>query len=79
MPLLKSSLLAGMMLVFVDVMKELPMTLLLRPFDFDTLATYTYQFARDEMLEVAALPALMIVLSGLVPVIFMSAMLRRYR
>ena len=79
MPLLKSSLLAGMMLVFVDVMKELPMTLLLRPFNFDTLATYTYQFAKDEMLEVAALPALMIVLSGLVPVIFMSAMLRRYR
>ena len=79
MPLLKSSFLAGMMLVFVDVMKELPMTLLLRPFNFDTLATYTYQFAKDEMLEVAALPALMIVLSGLVPVILMSAMLRRYR
>jgi len=68
-----------MMLVFVDVMKELPMTLLLRPFNFDTLATYTYQFAKDEMLEVAALPALMIVLSGLVPVMLMSAMLRRYR
>ena len=79
MPLLKSSFLAGMMLVFVDVMKELPMTLLLRPFNFDTLATYTYQFAKDEMLEVAALPALMIVLSGLIPVILMSAMLRRYR
>ncbi|MDC1157657.1 iron ABC transporter permease [Alphaproteobacteria bacterium] len=79
MPLLKSSFLAGMMLVFVDVMKELPMTLLLRPFNFDTLATYTYQFAKDEMLEVAALPALMIVLSGMVPVILMSAMLRRYR
>ena len=79
MPLLKSSFLAGLMLVFVDVMKELPMTLLLRPFNFDTLATYTYQFAKDEMLEVAALPALMIVLSGLVPVILMSAMLRRYR
>ena len=79
MPLLKSSFLAGMMLVFVDVMKELPMTLLLRPFNFDTLATYTYQFAKDEMLEVAALPALMIVLSGLVPVVLMSAMLRRYR
>jgi iron(III) transport system permease protein len=78
-PLLQSSFLAGMMLVFVDVMKELPMTLLLRPFNFDTLATYTYQFAKDEMLEVAALPALMIVLSGLLPVILMSVMLRRYR
>jgi iron(III) transport system permease protein len=78
-PLLKSSFFAGMMLVFVDVMKELPMTLLLRPFNFETLATYTYQFAKDEMLEVAALPALMIVLAGLMPVIFMSMMLRRYR
>ena len=79
LPLLKSSFLAGLMLVFVDIMKELPMTLLLRPFDFETLATHTYQFAKDEMLEQAALPALMIVLTGLVPVILMSAMLRRYR
>jgi len=79
LPLLKSSFLAGLMLVFVDIMKELPMTLLLRPFDFETLATHTYQFAKDEMLEQAALPALMIVLTGLIPVISMSAMLRRYR
>jgi len=79
LPLLKSSFLAGVMLVFVDVMKELPMTLLLRPFNFETLATYTYQFAKDEMIEVAALPALMIVVVGLVPVMLMSAMLRRYR
>ena len=79
LPLLKSSFLAGLMLVFVDIMKELPMTLLLRPFDFETLATHTYQFAKDEMLEQAALPALMIVVTGLIPVILMSAMLRRYR
>ena len=79
LPLLKSSFLAGLMLVFVDIMKELPMTLLLRPFDFETLATHTYQFAKDEMLEQAALPALMIVMTGLIPVILMSAMLRRYR
>ena len=79
LPLLKSSFVAGLMLVFVDIMKELPMTLLLRPFDFETLATHTYQFAKDEMLEKAALPALMIVMTGLIPVILMSAMLRRYR
>ena len=79
LPLLKSSFLAGLMLVFVDIMKELPMTLLLRPFDFETLATHTYQFAKDEMLEHAALPALMIVVTGLIPVILMSAILRRYR
>ena len=79
LPLLKSSFIAGLMLVFVDIMKELPMTLLLRPFDFETLATYTYQFAKDEMLEKAALPSLMIVITGLIPVILMSTMLRRYR
>ena len=77
LPLLRSSMLAGGLLVFVDVMKELPITLLLRPFDFETLATYTYQFAKDEMLEAAALPALMIVIAGLVPVILMNGMLRR--
>ena len=79
LPLLRSSLVAGALLVFVDVMKELPMTLLLRPFDFETLATFAYQFAKDEMLEKASLPALMIVMTGLIPVILMSAMLRRYR
>ena len=77
MPLLAGSMLAGGLLVFVDVMKELPITLLLRPFDFETLATYTYQYAKDEMLEEAALPALMIVAAGLVPVILMNRMLRR--
>ena len=77
MPLLGGSMLAGGLLVFVDVMKELPITLLLRPFDFETLATYTYQYAKDEMLEEAALPALMIVAAGLVPVMLMNRMLRR--
>ena len=77
LPLLRGSIMAGGLLVFVDVLKELPMTLLLRPFDFETLATYTYQFAKDEMLEEAAFPALMIVISGLLPVILMNHMLRR--
>ncbi len=75
LPLVRSSVLAGGLLVFVDVMKELPMTLLLRPFDFDTLATYVYQFAKDELLEEAALPALIIVLAGIGPVILMNAAL----
>jgi iron(III) transport system permease protein len=77
LPLLRGSMLAGGLLCFVDIMKELPITLLLRPFDFETLATYTYQFAKDEMLEAAALPALMIVVAGLLPVILMNSMLRR--
>ena len=79
LPLLRSSLVAGALLVFVDVMKELPMTLLLRPFDFETLATFAYQFAKDEMLEEAALPSLMIVIVGLVPVLLMNRMLQKSR
>jgi iron(III) transport system permease protein len=77
LPLLRSSFLAGGLLVFVDVMKELPMTLLLRPFNFETLATYVYQFAKDELLEQAALPSLFVVLAGMGPVILMNAALRR--
>ena len=79
LPLLRGSLVAGGLLVFVDVMKELPMTLLLRPFNFETLATFAYQFAKDEMLEAAALPSLMIVIVGLVPVLLMNRMLRQAR
>ena len=77
LPLLRLPLITGGLLVFVDVMKELPMTLVLRPFDYETLATYVYQFARDELLEEAALPALLIVIVGILPVIVMNAMLRR--
>ena len=76
-PLLRKSMLAGGILVFVDVMKELPMTLLLRPFNYETLSTYVYQFAKDEMLEESALAALTIVLVGLIPVILMNALQRR--
>lgn len=76
LPLLKSSIVAGGLLVFVDVMKELPITLLLRPFSFETFATFTYQFAKDEMLEIAALPALFIVCAGLVPVYIANKILK---
>ena len=77
LPLMRGSILAGGLLVFVDVMKELPMTLLLRPFNFETLATYVYQYAKDELLEQAAMPALMIVIAGIGPVMLMNAALRR--
>lgn len=77
LPLVRVPLLAGGLLVFIDVMKELPMTLLLRPFNYETLATYVYQFAKDELLEEAALPALIIVAIGVLPVIVMNAALRR--
>ena len=79
LPMIRLSCVAGGLLVFVDVMKELPMSLLLRPFNFETLATYVYQFAKDELLEEAALPALMIVLCGIIPVILMNAALNKLR
>lgn len=72
LPVLRGTLLTAALVVFVDCMKELPATLILRPFNFDTLATYVYQFASDEMLSRSALPALIIVLAGIVPIILMS-------
>ena len=78
LPLIRLSFVAGGLLVFVDVMKELPMTLLLRPFNFETLPTYVYQFAKDELLEEAALPALIIVAVGILPVVLMNAVLSKF-
>ena len=75
-PLLKKSAAAAALLVFVDVMKELPATLVLRPFNSDTLAVVAYQLARDERLGEAALPCLALVLVGLLPVILLSRTLR---
>ena len=68
LPLLKGGLLSGAILVFFDVMKELPATLLLRPFGIETVAIRTYEFAINEMLSQAALGGLTIVMAGLVPV-----------
>ena len=72
LPLLRRSVLTALLFVFVDVMKELPATLLLRPFNLDTLAVATYQLAADERLAELALPALSIVLVGLLPVILLT-------
>jgi len=78
-PLLRGSTAAATLLVFVDVMKELPATLVLRPFNWDTLAVVTYQLARDERLGEAALPALTLVAVGLIPVIMLSRTLQPRR
>ncbi|ODU58701.1 MAG: iron ABC transporter permease [Comamonadaceae bacterium SCN 68-20] len=75
-PLLRRSTAAALLLVFVDVMKELPATIVLRPFNSDTLAVVAYQLARDERLGEAALPSLALVAVGLVPVILLSRTLR---
>ena len=71
-PLMSGGMLTAAMLVFVDVMKELPATLVIRPFNFDTLAIQVYQYASDERLVEAAAPALAIILVGIIPVIFLS-------
>jgi iron(III) transport system permease protein len=77
LPLLRRSALAAGLLVFVDVMKELPATLVLRPFGSDTLAVVAYNLARDERLAEAALPSLAIVAVGLIPVLLLSTAMRR--
>lgn len=77
LPLLRGSLLTGCLLVFVDVMKELPATLVMRPFNFDTLATQAYILASDERLAEASTAALTIVAVGILPVIAVSRSIAR--
>ena len=69
LPILRGSLLTGLLLVFVDVMKELPATMILRPFNFDTLAVQAHRLASDERLDQAAVPSLVIAAIGLLPVV----------
>lgn len=71
-PMLRTSILTALILVGVDVLKELPATLVLRPFDFNTLAVRAYEMAGDERLADAGPPALMMVLVGLIPVVLLS-------
>ena len=75
-PLMRRSLLTALLLVMVDSLKELPATLILRPFNTDTLAVVVYQFASDERLADAALPSLAIVAVGLLPVLLMTRLSR---
>ncbi len=78
-PIMRSSLIAAGILVFVDVMKELPATVILRPFDFDTLAIRAYELASDERLAQASTSALAIVVVGVIPVIVLSIAMGRSR
>ncbi len=77
LPLLSGGIVSGLLLVFVDVMKELPATIVLRPFNFETLATQVFILAADERLAEAATPSLAIVAVGLIPVILLSRSMRR--
>jgi iron(III) transport system permease protein len=72
LPLMKGSVLTALLIVFVDVMKELPATLILRPFNFNTLAVRAFELASDERLADSSTAALMIVAVGLLPVILLS-------
>lgn len=79
LPVIAPSALTAMLIVFVDVMKELPATLVLRPFDVDTLAVHAFQLARDERLDGAAVPSLMIMAIGLLPVLLLMRQIVRAR
>lgn len=76
-PMLRGSLLTALLIVFVDVMKELPATFMMRPFNFETLAVRAYQFAADERLAEAASASLVIALVGLVPLIVLARRISR--
>ncbi len=76
-PMLRRSLAAAALLVMIECLKELPATLVLRPFNFDTLAVVAYQFASDERLSEAALPSLLIVVVGILPVLALARALAR--
>ncbi|MGE0714535.1 MAG: ABC transporter permease [Alphaproteobacteria bacterium] len=79
LPMLKGGLLTAALLVFVDVMKELPATLIVRPFDFDTLAIRAYRLASDERLAESSTASLAIVLAGILPVVLLSRAIGRAR
>jgi iron(III) transport system permease protein len=77
LPLLKGALLGGGLLIFVDVLKELPLTLILRPFNFDTLAIRAFEYASDERVAQSAPAALIIILTGMIPAFFMNMMVNK--
>ena len=79
LPILAPSLLTALLIVFVDVMKELPATLIMRPFNYDTLAVQAYRLASDERLNGAAVPSLVIVAMGLLPVILICRQVGRQK
>jgi len=79
LPILRRSLLTALLIVFVDTIKELPATLILRPFNYDTLAVQAFRLASDERLNGAAVPSLVIAAIGLVPVILLCVQIGERR
>jgi len=76
LPVSTNGILLAATLVFIDITKELPLTLILRPFNFSTFATKAFEYADDELLSKAALPALSVVLLGMIPVLLLHRTLR---
>lgn len=74
-PLIRTGLLSAFILVFIDILKELPLTLIMKPYDVNTLAVKAFEYASDEMVSSAALPSLLIILTALVPAIFLNKLL----
>ncbi|MEM1337124.1 MAG: iron ABC transporter permease [Bacteroidota bacterium] len=74
-PLLKTGIFSAVLLVFVDIMKELPLTLILKPYDVNTLAVKAYEYASDELIMESALPSLTIIAAGLLPILFLNKLL----
>lgn len=77
LPLMKGAILGAATLVFIDVLKELPLTLILQPFNFETLATRTYQLAGEEMLAESSNSALVILVVGIAPILFLNKIITR--
>lgn len=77
LPLLKPAILSAFILVFVDVMKELPLTLILKPYHINTLAVKAYEYASDELIAEAALPSLFIILTGIIPILFLNRLIAK--
>jgi iron(III) transport system permease protein len=77
LPLLKFSITGAFILVFVDIMKELPLTLILKPYNLNTLAVKAYEYASDELIMEAALPSLCIIATGIIPIILLNRLILR--
>ncbi|RBP28451.1 iron(III) transport system permease protein [Oceanihabitans sediminis] len=74
-PLIKTGVFSAVILVFIDVMKELPLTLILKPYHIDTLAVKAFEYASDEMVMEASIPSLFIIFTAMIPVIFLNKLL----
>src|SRR5690606_32280946 len=74
-PLIRTGIFSAFILVFIDILKELPLTLILKPFRINTLAVKAYEYASDEMVMESAIPSLLIIVTAVLPVILLNRLL----